>query len=104
MKKAFPALRNFLHVERKFIPGRNVAESCLMLDELYACFEKSMLLATQHLPYYKDNINPTEEITTTGMHPEKTEIPHQLSGRLKPWLVNAKVFILQIFELSVKII
>lgn len=89
---------------RKFIPGRNVAESCLMLDELYSCSEKRMLSATQHLPYYKDNINPTEETTTPGMNPEKTEIPHQWSGRLKLWLVNAKVFILQIFELSLKII
>lgn len=43
-----------------------------------------MLLATQHLPYYKYDINPTEEITTTGMHPEKAEISHQLSGKLKP--------------------
>lgn len=65
-----------------------------MLDELYSCFEKSMLLATQHLPYYKYDINPTEEITTTGMHPEKAEISHQLSGKLKPWSVNAEVFIL----------
>lgn len=75
-----------------------------MLDKLYSCFEKCMLLATQHLPYYKDEINPAEEITTTGMHPEKTEIPYQLSEKLKPWSVNAKALILQIFELSIKMI
>lgn len=60
-----------------------------MLHELYSCFEKHMLLATQRLPYHKDDRNPAEEITTAGMHPEKTEIPYQLCGKLKPWLINA---------------
>lgn len=67
---------------RKVIPGRNLDESCLILDGLYSCSEKSMLLAIQHLPYYKYDTNPTEKITTTGMHPEKTEISHQLSVKL----------------------
>lgn len=85
---------------RKVIPGRNLAEFCLMLDRLYSCSGKSMLLAIQHLPYYKYDINSTEKITTTSSDaPRKNRNPTPAE-----WKVNAKVFILQTLELSMKII